>query len=270
MTAPGHAASELREVSFRYPGQAPLFCDLRLAVAEGSFTALVGPNGTGKSTLLALMAGMLRPESGDVRLFGRPVAALPRRAVGREVAFLSQGERVPEGATVLETVLQGRYARQGWFPFDVPDDVEAARVALRAADALALEERPAAALSAGERQRVLLARALAQEPRLLLLDEPAAALDLRHQVALYRRIAGLRAERNLTVVLVSHDLNLPAESADRFIVLSGGGIAADGPPEAILRRGVLEPVFGTALLEVALPGRRAPLILPATGSVPGS
>ena len=180
-----------------------------------------------------------------MRLSGTPLRAFPRRALARLVGYVPQETHVAAGFTVLETVLLGRSPHTGALGFEAPEDWSAARRALRLTDTESLSERPLDELSGGERQRAVIARALAQEPELVLLDEPTAFLDIRHQHAIYGLLVRLVREEGKTVVCVSHDLNLAAAYADRLVLLDHGRVAAAGPPEEVLRSEILSPVYET-------------------------
>jgi iron complex transport system ATP-binding protein len=211
--------------------------------------ALLGPNGSGKTTLLRLLTGQLRPASGEVAFDGRPVGEWPREALARRVAVLPQQLELPAGFRVAELVEMGRAPHARSLFGSTADDERAVRRALVDADALELAGRQADELSGGERQRVLVAMALAQEPELLLLDEPTLHLDLAHQVALLGTIRRLRAQRGLAVVAVLHDLNLAAAFAPRVVLLADGRVAADGPADEVLTPALVERVFGVAVSE---------------------
>ena len=237
------AALELRGVSFAY-GAAPVIEDLSLAVRGGEFVGIIGPNGSGKSTLLKLMSGYLRARTGAVLIDGRPVRSYARPALGRLLGVVAQAEAVTFPFSVMEMVLFGRSPYLSGFGFEGDDDLAAARRALARIDALALARRPVTELSGGERQRVLLARALAQEPRILLLDEPAAFLDVRHEVEMYDLLSDLQRE-GMTIVSVLHDLNIAALYCDRLILLSGGCVARAGTPAEVITYATLTAVYGT-------------------------
>lgn len=234
---------------------------LDVSVQRGEMVALLGANGSGKTTLLNVMAGSLSPSAGTVELFGRSLASLPRREVARSVAVLPQSLELPAGFRVAEIVAMGRTAHGApWFRW-TPDDLRAVEDALRDADALELADRPVTELSGGERQRVLVALALAQEPSLLLLDEPTTHLDVAHAAWLLASVARLRQLRGLTVVMVLHDLVLASAWAPRVVVLHGGRIVADGPPDVALRPDVVRDAYGVAVETVITEaGRR--LIVP--------
>jgi iron complex transport system ATP-binding protein len=223
--------------------------------------ALLGANGSGKTTLLNVIAGMLRPSEGSVELFGRPLPDWSRGEIARSVAVLPQSLELPAGFRVAEVVAMGRTAHGArWFGW-TPDDLRAVEEALRDADALDLADRPVTELSGGERQRVLVALALAQEPSLLLLDEPTTHLDVAHAGWLLANVARLRGARGLTVVMVLHDLVLASAWAPRVVVLHEGRIVADGSPDVALRPDVVRDAYGMAVETVVTEaGRR--LIVP--------
>ncbi len=248
-------------VSFGYPlvdgGRREVLRGLDLRVNRGEIVALLGPNGSGKTTLLRLLTGQLRPDAGTATFGGRPVADWPRDGLARRVAVLPQQLELPAGFRVAELVEMGRAPHATRLFGSTADDEQAVRRALVDADAMDLADRYADELSGGERQRVLVAMALAQEPELLLMDEPTLHLDLAHQVALLSAIRRLRTQRGLTVVSVLHDMNLAAAFAPRVVVLREGRLAADGPPDEVLTPGLVRDVFQVAVSEVSdAQGRR--------------
>ncbi len=251
----------LSGVVLGYGRRSPVLSGVDLAVPAGGFAAVVGPNGGGKSTLLRALAGLAKPRAGTVRVGGVDPAALAAKERARRIAFLGQDEPDDAPYSVLDLVLCGRFPWQGFFPADRPEDVRIAERALEQVGLESLRDRRLGTLSGGERQRVHLARALAQEPKLLLLDEPAAALDLRFQVEIWSLLRDLHRRTETTIVVVSHDLNLPAQVAETVVVVADGGIRRQGRPEEVLRASVLEPVYRTPLVEIAMPGRRLPLVL---------
>ena len=246
---------------FAYGGRTVLH-DLSLRVASGEFVGLLGPNGSGKSTLLRLLAGLLRPAAGEVRFAGRPVSEYSRRELARRVAVVAQEPVLPEGFTVAELVLLGRTPHLRAFQPEGPADFAAARRALAVVDCLDLAERRLGELSGGERQRAALARALAQEPELLLLDEPTTHLDLAHQQAMLAALARLNCEAGLTVLAIFHDLNLAAASCARLVVLREGRLVADGPPESVITPDLIGQVYGLDAQVIAHPRTGRPVVLP--------
>jgi iron complex transport system ATP-binding protein len=254
VTVVGTAAlAGLSGVTFGYPlaggGHRPVLRGVDLALAPGEMVALVGPNGSGKTTILRLLAGLLRPDDGSVVFDGRGIGEWRRDALARRVAVLPQQLDLPAGFSAGEIVAMGRAPHASRLFGSTAADERAVARALADADAEDLADRPAAELSGGERQRVLVAMALAQEPELLLMDEPTLHLDLAHQVALLETIRGLRGQRGLTVLAVLHDLNLAATFIPRVAVLHDGRVLADGPPDEVLTPDLVEHAFGVAVSE---------------------
>ena len=215
--------------------------DASFQLPQNGLITIAGPNGAGKSTLLGILAGLRSPYLGSCTYDGREVRQWPRRDFARSVAFLPQSVRLEFPFTAEEVVLMGRtpYA-SGWF--QTPEDRAAAEDAMTTTDTLAFRARDFRTLSGGERQRVILASALTQRPRVLLLDEPATHLDLRHQLSLYRLLSELA--KTLLVVAVTHDLNIALQFSDRVMLLADGRIAGDGAPEEVLHPGLIAQVFG--------------------------
>jgi iron complex transport system ATP-binding protein len=236
----------LRNIHFSYDHE--VLSGITLEVSAKEVVCLLGPNGAGKSTLLAIAYGALLPGSGEALIDGRPVAGLSRRSIARSIALVSQPGEVRFPLTVLEYVLAGRFAHVSALGFDTPKDVEIASQALNATDAYQFAGRRFNELSTGERQRVVLARALAQEPRVLLLDEPTANVDLAHQVSLLKLLRWLAAERGIGMLVVTHEINLAAELADRVALLKGGRMMACGTPREVMTAGLLSELFETPLV----------------------
>jgi len=230
-------AADPRTRAFAFPG-------LSFAIERGEIFGVIGPNSAGKTSLLRLLTRVLSPQRGEIRLDGRPIGALRSWELAREVAVVPQEAPRPFPFTVEQLVLMGRYPHGPRRFFEDAGDAAAARDAMLATATLSLAAMPLERLSGGERQRALLARALAQEPRLLVLDEPTAHLDLRYQAETAALLRRLNRERGMTVLLVSHDLNLAAELADRLLLLRAGEVARVGAPGDVLEQGVLEDVFG--------------------------
>ena len=247
MTGPGPApALAARDLLFRHRGaRAPLFEGLSLAVAPGEFVGIIGPNGSGKTTLLKLLSGVLVPQGGEVTLGGRPVRSIPPRERARMVAVVFQEVQILFDFTVLEIALMGRAPHLGTWRLERPQDYASARAALRDMDLDGQEEARLQEMSSGERQRALIARALAQEPRLLLMDEPTAFLDLKHRLQIYEILVRLNRERGITIVATSHDLNLAGRYGSRLALLHRGRLAADGPPGAVLTPDLIRQVYET-------------------------
>lgn len=233
----------LQKVCFAYGGDWALK-DVDLHVLEGEMVGILGPNGSGKSTLLRIMNGTVRPQRGRVLIRGRDLHTLERKAIAREIAMVSQEEHFRFDFTVLEVVLMGRFPHLGSLQFEGRRDLEIAREALAATGGLAFAGRSIHHLSGGERQRVLIARALAQEPRIVLLDEPTSFLDLKHKRDIFRLVTTLTREKGLSVVLVSHDIDLAARSCGRVVLLKEGRVHGSGTPREALTASNLETIYG--------------------------
>ena len=227
--------------------------DASFELPQTGLITLAGPNGAGKSTLLGILSGLRAPYRGSVKYAGRELRDCPRREFASNVAYVPQSVRIEFPFTAGEVVLMGRTPRTGGW-FESEHDRTAADQAMSITDCLALKERDFRALSGGERQRVVLAAALAQEPKVLLLDEPATHLDLRHQLALYRLLG--RLGKTMLVVAVTHDLNLALQFSDRVMMMEDGQIAGDGAPADVLNPTSIEAVFGVrAILQLTPQGR---------------
>lgn len=260
-------AVELIGVSAAYQaanGKRRVLDGASLRVEQGEMVALLGPNGSGKTTLLRIVAGTLRPGSGEVRLFARPIDRWSRLEIARRVAVLPQSTDLPAGMRVAEVVALGRIPHgRSWFGAE-PGDADAVAAALRDADATDLGSRRADELSGGERQRVLLAMALAQEPDLLLLDEPTLHLDLAHQLGLVRMLHRLRSTRPMAVLAVLHDLNLAAAFADRTLLLHCGRVLPAGSAGRIDAE-LAQRAFGVPIVEATTEdGDRVLTVIAAT------
>lgn len=239
MTSPD-AALQGRELSCGYPGRLVLE-RVSFRLAPGSITALLGPNGSGKSTLLRTLSKTLPKLGGDVLVQGESIGRLGFRELARQVAFVPQEEEFVYGFSVAQVVTMGRLPRSGGF-FDTAEDHEAAESAMAAADCLHLASRPMTEISGGEKQRVLIARALAQGARILLMDEPTSHLDVGHQVSIAALLRGLAAD-GYAILAAVHDLNLAGAFAEDGILLSERGIGMHGPILDVLGSKLIEQVY---------------------------
>ncbi|MBV9326337.1 MAG: ABC transporter ATP-binding protein [Chloroflexi bacterium] len=239
---------------------APVLRDLSLHVDAGEVVALIGPNGSGKSTVLRVAGGILRPCAGRAVIEGTDLEHMPVKDRARRVAVVPQDGPVPSGLLVREMVALGRtpYVRLLLGP--TARDRQAVDSALSAVGIHDLADRRVDELSGGERQRVILARALAQEPRLLLLDEPTANLDLHHQVSMLELVRGLSREQGLGVLAAVHDLQLAALYCDRVSLLSKGQVVSQGAPEMVLTPPLLLETFGQRVILSAHPTHGVPLV----------
>jgi iron complex transport system ATP-binding protein len=227
-------------------GGARVVDDVSETVASGEWVTLIGPNGAGKSTLLRAAAGLVHFD-GSITLDGDAIADLGRREIARRLAFVPQSPLLPPEMRVREYVLLGRTPHIGAFAHEGRRDVEAAHRSLARLDLIALAERPLRTLSGGEQQRAVLARALAQEAPVLLLDEPTMALDIGRQQQVLELVAGLREDTELTVLSAMHELTLAAQYADRLLLLSGGRLVAAGPPQEIVTEALIAEHYGAAV-----------------------
>ncbi len=259
------SASDVRlsveQVSYAYssnPSQAPLFTleALSFHAKPGEIVAVLGPNACGKSTLLKLISGALEPLSGRIFLNGFVTHALPPRTRAQRIALVQQESRLLFPSRVWEFVIQGRHPYGSGLRFETDDDVIIATNALTQVGANHLSDRWMDKISGGEKQRVILARALAQQPLLLLLDEPTLHLDIGAQVDLLHNLRRLAAENRYTVVVVTHELNLAGEYADQVVLLQKGKCLRVGPPATVFQRELLEQVFQAPLsVEMTASGR---------------
>jgi len=205
-----------------------------LQMDRGTVVGLLGPNGSGKTTLLRLLSGVMQPDSGSVTIDGRPIRELTRRALARRIAVVPQETHTTFDFSVIDMVLMGRYPHLGAFELEGASDQAIAREALAATGTASLETRPFATLSGGEKQRVVIASALAQGSDMLLLDEPTASLDLGYQFDIAALLRRLNTERGTTMIVSTHDLNLAAALCEQIVLLKAGRVIAQGPTKATL------------------------------------
>jgi iron complex transport system ATP-binding protein len=222
-------------VTFRYHRGTPLVVDgVTLAVERRDLVGVLGPNGSGKTTLLRLLSGTRHPTSGAVRLDGRPLADMSRRDIARRIAVVAQETELAFEYSALEIVLMGRHPHLGLFEVEGPQDYQAACDALAATGTAHLVDRAFHTLSGGEKQRVVIAAALAQASDVLLLDEPTASLDLGYQLEVASLLARLNRDRGVTMILSTHDLNLAASLCRRLVLMRDGRVIASGPTGTVL------------------------------------
>ncbi|MEJ2010642.1 MAG: ABC transporter ATP-binding protein [Anaerolineales bacterium] len=250
----------LSGVEAGYDGRA-ILRDINLHVRPGEVLAIVGPNGVGKSTLIKTAAGTLKPRKGAVRIGGEDLADLRAAERARRVSVVGQALNLPPAFSALDVVMMGRTPYLGWFEREGERDREIALQAMERTETAALAQRPISELSGGERQRVLIARALAQNAPIMLMDEPTAHLDLRHQDAQLKLVRRLVEEDGLAVLIALHDLNLVARFADRVALLSTGTIHVEGLPEQVLTPDHLAAVYGIEIHVMKHPIHGKPLVL---------
>lgn len=260
-------------VSFSYDGHTPILLNVSLTAHRSELVSIVGPNGSGKTTLLRIIDRILLPSSGTVSIGDVPIARLSRVEIARRVAFVSQNGSVQFPFSVREIVLMGRAPHTRGSAFESDADRAIAEDMMQLTDISHLAEKPVTALSGGERQRVFIARALAQQPEILLLDEPNAHLDIAHQVDTFAIIKQLKDRTGLTVLSVSHDLNLASAFSDRIVMLARGSVVAAGPPAEVFTAARIREVFRTEVVVDSHPDGRSPRITlrpePATAGADG-
>jgi iron complex transport system ATP-binding protein len=247
---------KLQDVRYRYPGAAgDALVGVSLSVGPREFHAVLGPNGSGKTTLVRIALGALTPRAGRADVDGRAASTWPRRDLARLVGVVPQREDNLFPQRVRETVLLGRYPHLSMWGRERAADREAVDRALTACDAGHLADRWMWTLSGGEYQRVRVARALAQEPKLLVLDEPGMSLDLQHEMELFELVRGLVEQQGLGVLMITHDLNLAARFADSVLLLEGGRPIASGAPPDVLTQDTVQAVFSWPVAIQTIDGR---------------
>jgi iron complex transport system ATP-binding protein len=222
--------------------------DLQFQVEAGRFFIIIGPNGSGKTTLLKVLAGLLPLQSGHLEILAHPIGSYSPRNLARRIAYVPQSVPVEFPFTVTQVVLMGRAPHLGLLGFESEADLTLARRAMAFTDVDRLADRRLDQLSGGEQQRVFIARAICQQPSVILLDEPTAALDMAHQVRVMDLMERLKSQEGVTVVMVSHDLNLAAMYADHILLMDNGHMACLGTPQEVLQFNRLETVYGCTVL----------------------
>jgi iron complex transport system ATP-binding protein len=249
----------LRAVGFRYD-QIWALKDLDFDVMPGELLGILGPNGSGKSTLLNVMDGVLSPQEGNVLVKGENITSYTRTDLSKQVGMVAQESHFRFSFSAMEVVLMGRFPYLGWFQFEGKHDMDVAIDALRATRSLELSGRPIHELSGGEKQRVLIARALAQEPSIILLDEPTAFLDLKYKREIFLLISSLAHEKGLSVLVVTHDIDLAAQYCDRMMMLKNGRLYAVGEPDEVITASNIKAVYDCPVVVDKNPVRKTPRI----------
>lgn len=234
--------------------------DVSFALDQGEFLSILGPNGSGKTTLLRIIDRILLPHTGTVRLFGTEYTALARKELARRIGVVPQEHPIIFPYTVREVVTMGRTPHLHGLGFESAHDEQIVNEAMELTDVFHLADQPITQLSGGERQRVFIARALAQEPEILLLDEPTAYLDIQHQLDILHLTRSLSTQRGLTIVAVFHDLNLAALFSNKIILLANGTVAAQGTPREVLTQNTLSTVFRTKVTVDSHPFANTPRV----------
>lgn len=239
----------------------PLLQEVSLHIPEAAMTVIVGPNGAGKSTLLKLFCGILRPQSGMIKIGTRNLSDIPQKALARLIGYVPQHFSTAFDFRSRDIVAMGRYAFQSPFSPESKEDRRQIRIAMEETGVWEMRDRRISELSGGERQRLILASTLAQQPQILLLDEPTTAMDIKHQLQFLQLLRQLREDKSLTIVTVTHDVNLAVRFFDRMLVMKQGRIAADGAPANILTPELLQEVYDVQLEIFPHPKDGKPLLL---------
>ena len=251
---------QMQQVSFAYLDGLVLR-DINLSVAGGEMVGILGPNGSGKTTLIKLTSGILRPNHGEIRLDGSSLNQMSRKTIARSVAVVPQQFHIPFAFTTTEVVMLGRFPFIKTLSGESADDKNIVSEVMNLVQLSQLQERRFDELSGGERQKVILAMALAQQPKLLLLDEPTLHLDISHQIEILELVRRLNTTQKLTVIAAMHDLNLAALYFDRLVLLKAGQIVADGTPSQVLTEKTISDVFATTVKVEVHPSTGTPHIV---------
>ena len=251
---------EVRNLNYQYRNL-PVLKNINFKIAKGEFVGIIGPNGAGKSTLLKVVTGLLGDQE-QVFYDGKTVKEIPRKKFARMVGYVPQETEFSFAYPVAEVILMGRYPHMKNFAFYSDRDRQVMKDAMRMLDIEQYEYRNFTELSGGEKQRVVIAGAVAQEPRMIVLDEPTSALDLHHQIAIYRTLKNLQREKNTTILIVTHDINLAAQYCERILIIYEGQILSDGPPEEVLKFKRLQETFGVKVYIDINPITKSLYVLP--------
>ncbi|HAU38470.1 MAG TPA: hypothetical protein DCX07_12245 [Phycisphaerales bacterium] len=259
MTAPQHVL-QARALGFEYRPAQPVLRGVDFTAAAGRFTCILGRNGSGKTTLLRCLLGWLRPGAGTILLDGKDIARHSRKALARLLAYVPQFPASTFAFPVRELVLMGRFAHAGALGLAGEQDLAVARLAMEMTHTEEFADRTLDELSGGEAQCVMIARALAQQPSVLLLDEPTSHLDIANQLKIYRMMQRLAHDWEMAVVCVSHDVNLAARFADELVLMRDGEVVASGPPGDVVREDLLARAYDVRVELIARPGDEPPMI----------
>jgi len=262
-----YARLDARQITFSFNGT-PVLNQVDLSLEPGRMVGVIGPNGAGKSTLVRLLSRLLSPAGGEIQLNGWDLARWPRAEMAQVLAVVPQDPELPPAFTAWEMVLMGRTPYLGWLGHESQRDREIARQAMVETGTWRLSERLISQLSGGEQQRVVIARALAQEPQVLLLDEPTAHLDINHQIEMLTLISQLIAGRKLSALAIFHDLNLASQFCDELILLKEGRVIAQGAPRQVLTPSVIQQAYGAQVEVMAHPNNGLPVVCPVYSQTP--
>ena len=236
----------LENISFAY-GSTQVLQEFSLHIKDGDFIGLIGPNGSGKSTLLKLMGDIIKPDSGSIKLKGIETELISKKSFAQSVSWISQGHPMVFPFKVSEIILMGRHPYHSLFSFENQEDFKFSERAMKATMTSEFSDRFFNEISEGEKQRVMIASALAQDPELMLLDEPTSALDLKYQIQIMDILKELNTNNTMTLVVAMHDLNLASRFCNRIILINKGAVVSDGAPSEVLKKDILEDVYGVDL-----------------------
>jgi len=259
MSDDGHVL-QASGLAFEYRPRRPVLRDVDMTAAAGKLLCVLGPNGSGKTTLLRCLLGRLTPQAGTIMLDGKALSSYSPAALARLLAYVPQIPASAFAFSVRELVLMGRFAHTGPMGLASRQDLAVARQAMIMTDTLDFAERMLSELSGGEAQRVMIARALAQQPQVCLLDEPTSHLDIKNQLTIYRMMGRLAHDWKMAVVCVSHDVNLAARFADELLVMRDGQVLSAGPPEQVVSRDVLQRAYDVEIDLIPAPDGGAPIV----------
>lgn len=256
---------KVTDLHFAYMDK-PVLKGISLSIELGEFVGLIGPNGSGKTTFFRILSGVLRPQRGTIEINGRRIGSYHRKDLAQLIAVVPQETVVTFPFSVTEIVLMGRAPYLKGLAFEKTSDLEIVRKSLEETDVLPLADRLISELSGGEKQRVIIARALTQEPQIMLLDEPTSFLDIKHQLDVYDLLHRLNMERRMTVIAVSHDLNLAAQYCSRILLLNNGQVVSDGSPEKVITEENISEVYGAEVLIEKNEVIGSPFVIPLSAS----
>ena len=246
---------EIKDLSYSYISKAPVIKEISINVQKGIFLGIVGPNGVGKSTLLNLLCGTIKANSGNIKIDSKPIGSYTPKSLAKKVAVVRQDISSVFGFSVLETVLMARIIYYNQMGFQSKKDIQIAMESLEATDTIQFAHRQLSSLSGGERQRVFIARALAQDTPILLLDEPTSFLDMKHQVGIYDLLKDAQASQNKTIAAVTHDINLAVQYCDELLILPPDNNYVYGTPKEVLSPEQISKVFGIQVMAGNISGK---------------
>ncbi len=258
------ACVRAKNLSYAYDGSTVLK-NLSFTVNTGEFFIVIGPNGSGKTTLMKIIAGFIKSRGGELEIKGRPIKTIKRKMLARQIAFVPQQVPTDFPFAVEDVVLFGRSPHLGTFGLESRKDILLAQQAMKFTEVSHLARRRLNQLSGGESQRVFIARAICQDPDIIVLDEPTASLDIAHQLRIMDMMEKMKKEKNITVIMVSHDVNLAAMYADKLMLINAGQQVRVGPPGEVLTYKTLESVYGCPLLVDENPLDKLPRVTPVPG-----